>query len=398
METTGVIKPVNPVIFAALLMLLSACDSADTVFEESDIGNAPATVSGTNETELADADAGSSADGSDSTVATNETADSDQDTADTAGADTVANTEDSGDADASPPDTTVESQPESQPSVEPDTNVLGLPTPGVAQFVTSACDSLPISTAVQSNTMSAPTAITTGQLVSGIIGAGSDDTNSEHYWSIALEPGDYHVVLDSKRVDDDLFNLGLRLSELHTNGGVTDLFSDTGEFDYRSRSHGILTVVVARTVLLRLTPNFSAEDYTFGIFANGVAVPAPFFSDCPTINSLSIDTAEALTLPQKGSSAGDRWYRADLVAGMYTLSSRAAPTDGSIDRVLYRITQVDQFGQVGRTVELGTVDELGPLTNINSAALNRDNSGPVWIRIQNLFNELRVEFTLNSGV
>jgi len=301
--------------------------------------------------------------------------------------------------DADTPDTTAESQPtdESQPIDESDTNTFGFPTSGVAQFVTSACGSLPVSTVVQSNTMSAPAAMTTGQLVSGIIEPGSA-TNTVHYWSIALEPGDYHVVLDSKRVDDSLNSLGIRLSELHAEGGVTDLFDGNSEFDYRSRSHGFFSVVVARTLLLRLTPSFGAQNYTLGIFANGSTVPSPFFGDCPTIKPLSTDTTEALILPEEGSSTGDRWYRISLAAGTYTFSSQAARTDGSNGRVHYKITQVDQFGQVGRTVEFGSVDEAGPLTSINSADLIRDNAGPVWIRIQNLFTELKLEFTLNSGV
>lgn len=384
MVITGVNKTVA---FAVLLMLLSACGEPNEVYKDSSVGNASVSASGINET--ASDDSGLSADSSESTTATNEPADSDQDTSDSAGTDTVTTAEDT---DASTPDTTVESQQ----TDDPDANALGLPINGVPQFVTSACGSLPISTAAHSNTMLAPTAMTTGQLVSSVIGSEST-TNKEHYWSIALEPGDYHVVLDSKSADGAFTNLALRLSELHVDGGITDLFVDNGEFDYRSRSHGFFNVLVARTLLLRITPNYAAEEYTFGLFANGSAVPSPLFSDCPTIKPLSVDTVEALTLPEKGGSIGDRWYRADLVAGMYALSSWAARTDGSSSRVHYKMTQVDQFGQIGRTVEFGNINEMGPVTNIISADLERENSGPVWIRIQNLFAELTMEFTLNSG-
>jgi len=295
--------------------------------------------------------------------------------------DTVTTAADTGAADAGTPDTTTETQPTDEPVDEPDANTLSLPTPGVEQFVTSACGSLPISTAVQSNAVSAPTAMTTGQLVSGIIGSGSA-TNGVHYWSIVLEPGDYHVVLDSKSAGGSLTNLGTRLSELHANGGVTDLFFDNDEYDYRSRSHGYLNVAVARNVLLRLTPSFAAEDYLLGIVANGCPMPTPFFSDCPTINPLSVDTVDSLLLPEKGSSAGDRWYRVDLAAGMYTLNTGAVLVDDSSGKVHYKITLADQFGQVGRTVDLAAVDETGPVTSINSVDLNRDNAGPVWIRMR----------------
>jgi len=387
MEIASVIKAA---VLPALLISLTACGESNEVYEESNAGNALTSASGINETEPEGSDL--SADGFESDVTTNEMVDTTQITTDSAGTDTVTTTEDSEAEDAGAPDTTTESQP----TVEPAGNTLGPPTPGVPQFVTSACGSLPISTAVQSNTRSAPTAMTTGQLVSGIIKSGPD--NIEHYWSVALEPGDYHVVLDSKRVDGDFSSLGLRFSELHADGRISDLFSGNSEFDYRSRSHGFFTVVVARSLLLRLTPSFGAEDYTFGIFANGSAVPSPLFSDCPTIKPLSLDTVEALFLPEEGSSAGDRWYLANLTAGSYALNSWAARTDGSNSRVHYKITQADQFGQRDRTVEFGSVDEAGPVTNIDSAELIRDDSGPVWIRIQNLFTELSMEFTLNSGV
>ena len=283
MEMASIVKSV---VFPAMLISLIACGDPNEVYEEANAGNALTSASGINEVEP-DA-SGLSADGLESTADTDETANSGEGTTDSVGSDSDATTTDSGTTDTSTPDTTIGSQP----TDETDANTLGLPIPGVAQFATSACGSLPISTAVQSNTMSAPTAMVAGQLVSGIIDSGSDaaSTNIEHYWSIALEPGDYHVVLDSKRVDDDLNSLGIRLSELHANGGVTDLFSGNGEFAYRSRTHGFFSVVVARTLLLRLTPNYGAEDYTFGIFANGSAVPSPLFSDCPTIKPVSLDT------------------------------------------------------------------------------------------------------------
>jgi len=327
MEIASVIKTV---VLPALLISLTACGESNEVYEDANAGNALASASEINES--GPDDSGLTADSPESTDATNEAVGMGQDTSDSAGTDTATTAADTGAADAGAPDTTTETQPTVEPADEPDANTLSLPTPGVEQFVTSACGSLPISTAVQSNDMSAPTAMTTGQLVSGIIGSGSA-TNRVHYWSIVLEPGDYHVVLDSKSADGTLTSLGTRLSELHANGGVTDLFFDNGEFDYRSRSHGFLSVAVARNVLLRLTPSFAAEDYLLGIFANGSPVPSPFFGDCPMINPLSVDTVESLLLPEKGSSAGDRWYRVDLAAGMYTFNTGAVLVDGSSGKV-----------------------------------------------------------------
>ena len=79
---------------------------------------------------------------------------------------------------------------------------------------------------------------------------------------------------------------------------------------------------MARTLILHLTHNFTAEEYRFGVFENGRAVPSPLFHDCPTFKSLSLDTTESVFLPQENNSTDDRWYLVDLEPGDYEVSSQ----------------------------------------------------------------------------
>jgi len=379
MEITPVFKPL---ILSACLALLTACGDSNQVYTE---------IPGNNNTSvISDGQQESTNDATDAGVADSETTGTGATTAGTSDAGGT-NLVTLGTADAGTLVTTSESQSPSEP--EPD--AVSLATTERAQFVTSVCGTLPISGAIQSNDISAPTAIATGQLVSGSLDPTSA-TNTAHFWSIALEPGHYHVVLDSKRVDGTYDNLGITLNTELQDLGEVDLFSGS-DTNYRTRFHGYFNVQVARTLVLRLTPNFDAENYTFGVFENGSAVPSPLFGDCPTINPISLDTTEALILPQENSSTDDRWFLIDLTSNTYRVDSQGARIDGASSQVQYRITQVDQFGQSERYAHFSSVDEAGPVSTVNSDDLKRDASGPVWIRIQNLDCELNMQFIVNSA-
>jgi len=266
----------------------------------------------------------------------------------------------------------------------------------VPQFNTSACDTLPVSDAIQSNAVSAPTAITTGQVVKGRIDPDSA-TNTEHFWSVDLLPGFYHVVLESSRVDDAWSNLGIVLTDLRGFESADDVQILRGnEIDYRSRYHAFIEVEQARTMVLRAAPNHRAEDYLFAIFENGSAVPSPFFSNCPSISTLSLGTTESLTLPESNSIADDRWYQVELNAIDHVLQSSAARTDGRNSNIQYRFRTLDQFGQSSRIMQTGRVNEIG-VTATGSGPINRTEPGNVWIRLVNDHQEITLEFTLNSG-
>lgn len=284
------------------------------------------------------------------------------------------------------------------------TDGTGNPTTGnvsalnsnIPLFITSACDALPASDAVQSNTVAAPTAITTGQIVTGRIDPDSA-TNTEHFWSIDLQPGFYHVVLESSRIDDRSSNLGIELTDLVGFETADDLrIIRANEVGYRARNHAFIEIAQARTLILRAEPVHSAEDYSFAIFENGSAVPSPFFSNCPDITPISLGTTQALVLPESNSIADEQWYQIDLEAIDHVLQSTAARVDGADRNIIYKFTYVDQFGQNSRIEDIGTVNEVGVTAN-GSGALNRTEPGNVWIRLVNRNAELTMEFTLNPG-
>jgi len=283
-----------------------------------------------------------------------------------------------------------------QTTSNPTTGMLSALTSNIPQYNASNCGTIPVSDAVQSNDVSAPTAMTVAQIVKGRIDPDSA-ANTEHFWSIDLQPGFYHVVLDSSRVDDGWSNLGIILTDLRGFESDDDLEILRGnEVDYRSRYHSFIEVEQARTIVLRATPNHRAEDYAFGIFENGTAIPSPFYSNCPDITALSLGTTESLTLPESSSIADDRWYQIELDAIDHVLQSTAARTDGKNSNIQYTFSFLDQLGQSSRIFEADRVNEVG-VTATSSGPINRTESGNVWIRLVNNFKEVTMEFTLNAS-
>ena len=269
-------------------------------------------------------------------------------------------------------------------------------TNNIPQFITSACDTLPISDAVQSNDLSAPTPMTIGQVVKGRIDPDSA-ANIQHFWRIDLQPGFYHVVLDSSRVDNRNSNLGIELTDLREFESSDDVRILRGnEVGFSARYHEFIEVLQAQTMVIRVDPVFTAEDYLFAVFENGNAVPSPFFSNCPVISTLSLSTTESLVLPESNSFADEQWYQLELDAIDYVLQSTAARTDGRDSNIIYEFSYLDQFGQDTRMERMDLINEVGVTAN-GSGSLNRTEPGNVWIMLNNKNSELTMEFTLNPG-
>jgi len=219
--------------------------------------------------------------------------------------------------------------------------------------------------------------------------------NTEHFWSIDLQPGFYHVVLESSRIDDRSSNLGIELTDLRGFETADDVQIIQGnEIDFRARTYAFIEVEQARTVVLRAEPSFAAQEYSLAIFENGSAVPSPFFTNCPDIAPLSLGTTESLALPASSSIADDRWYQIELDAIDHLLLSSASRTDGRDSNIIYTFTYLDQFGQISRIETASQVNEIGVSAN-GSGSLNRSEPGNVWIRLRNNNAELTMEFTLN---
>jgi len=361
-KTTGF----KTVILSALLVLLTACGGSSGLYTQSSGDGTDEGIKGLEDQSSADGTSNT-----DSNAPADETG--------TAPAADDANT-----------NNTTETNTDAQP---PATQTTGVSDQRV-QFVTLDCGTLPVADILSSDDRSAPATMAVGQLVIGRI---DPDTpyNNEHYWRVEMQPGNYHLVVDSERVDRAWSKLGLIFTDLHDQNVANDLVLLEGdESDYLTRFHAYFTVKVARTMNLRVTPNHDAEDYTFGIFKNGDPVPSPRFQACPEIKTLSVDTTEALILPQEETHLSDRWYQVNLDPTNYTVNSQAARTDGASSKVQYKFIQVDQFGQSERITKMGYIDNPGPTTT-GSVPLSRSDAGPVWIRIQNFNCELDMEFTLN---
>jgi len=261
-----------------------------------------------------------------------------------------------------------------------------------AQYFISDCGSLPVSTALPGNAESAPGAMAMGQLVSGRLNPNSS-TNAGHYWSIELEPGAYHLVLDTENADRSWSNLSIAVTDIRDSGEVELLAGD--RTDYRARFHTYFSVDVARTMVVRIDGNTSAEDYVFSIFKNGTDVPAPFFSDCPVIKLLNLDTTEIFVLPQEENSNDYHWFAAPLVKAGYTINTSASQIDGASCQVQYEFILVEQFGQSERITPIGSVDKPGPVVTNSVIEFERNIYDSAWIRVQNNNCELSVEFTLS---
>ena len=151
----------------------------------------------------------------------------------------------------------------------------------------------------------------------------------------------------------------------------------------------------ARTLILRLTPNNDAEEYTFGLFNNGSAVPSPLFHDCPTIRPISVDTAEFVMLPHDNRSSDDRWFVIDLPGEIYAVNSQGTRIDGLSSPVQYEFNLLDQFGQSGRVAHISYTNEAGPIGIVNTDLLKSIVPAPVWIRIQNFNSELNMDFSID---
>ena len=236
----------------------------------------------------------------------------------------------------------------------------GLANP-VPQFVTAACDPSLISATPFSNSATAPALFAPNEIVRGRIDFNSD-TSTQHFWNIDLQPGFYHVILDTRRVDDG--NDFLRLDLVDINGGPGGQ-SDRNFFgtalerqEFRFRQSAFIEVETAETLNLQVTSVSFAQDYTLGIFENGSAIPSPVTEECPTIVTLGIDSTESLMLPEAVSESDDRFFQIELEAGDYTLNSTASAVDGPGDSISYRIESADRFGENDRFDEVINVSEL----------------------------------------
>ena len=166
--------------------------------------------------------------------------------------------------------------------------------------------------------------------------------------------------------------------------------------DYQARFHTYFSVEEARTMVVRVKGDNSAENYVLAIFKNGASVPSPFFSECPVINLLSLDTTETFVLPRIENSTDYHWFRAPLVTADYSINTSASQLDDTSCQIQYEFILVEQFGQSERFTPIGSIDKPGPVATSIVLEFERRGFAPAWIRVQNNNCELSVEFTLSK--
>ena len=271
----------------------------------------------------------------------------------------------------------------------------------VPQIITATCDASLISATPFSNLATAPALFAPNEIVRGRIDPEAAG-NTQHFWNIDLQPGFYHLVLDTRRVDD-LANRNIGLNLVDLNGlGQDDgrvLLDDNESNEFRFRQSIFFEVETADTLNLQVTPRFDAEDYTLGIFENGSAIPSPVTEECPEIVTLSLDTTETLILPASDAEIDDLFFQIELELGDYNLNATASRVDGAENRIIrYDFESVDQFGENDRFDEVLDVSETNIAVSTNSDVLTVSEDGLIFLRLRSgIADPQNIEFTLSPA-
>jgi hypothetical protein len=257
-------------------------------------------------------------------------------------------------------------------------------------FTRAACDSLAASDLVPTTTQTAGTAFAVGQLVGGRIDPDSL-MNQEHRWSVQLTPGWYHAVIDSKRSDGKSSNVGLDVEMMSPTGTKKDILH-ANEIAMRTREHGFFEITAAGDYQLKVTANFGMEDYTLGVFANGTAVPSPFFAECPTVTPMTLGEPASFMV---GGSNAEQWLSIDLPAGDYVIASNSRQMDGKDTNLSYAIDFLDRFGQDERAKQVLWVNEI-TVTDESMGMHVVGEATSYWVRLNNSHHPLEVTLTISA--
>ena len=263
------------------------------------------------------------------------------------------------------------------------------------RIITSACGTLAVSGLPTSTDRRAPTPLLEGQLARGRIDP-AIAANTAHFWTIELQPGYHHLFVDSRRIDGNDSNLGLNVEEIGPDGETREQLLRGYEIGYRARTAEFFVNGEPRTLTLRVTPNFAAEDYVIGFFANGRSIPSPYFEDCPTIEALSLGTTVATRLATVDAAEDTRWYRIDLDEGAYVYDSLAVRVDGADSNIIYDFKTLEGFGALASEERVLRINAIDTITR-DRATFDRAVTAPIWLRLQNELRDgaaIDVEFTL----
>ncbi len=256
-----------------------------------------------------------------------------------------------------------------------------------AVFNTTDCGAMPMLPTAYSNDVNAPAALALDTIVEGRIDPEST-SNQLHYWAIELEPGDYHVVLDEKRADRGVSNIGMNVHQLGSVGEDLHRFIASNEIEKRIRSHAFFTVNEATLVGFKMAPSHDAEDYYFGIFSNQTAVPTPAFFDCPPVADLSMENPIDFELAgeEDPGFASDTWFYFDSAPADYRFTVDARRVDGEDSNFAYIANIYRQFGQEGAKERIFATIDIG-LAFRTSEVWPSTETAPVMLRINNIADD-----------
>jgi len=264
---------------------------------------------------------------------------------------------------------------------------------GPAQYNLAACGSLNILDLEASNNINAPTAFTVGQLVQGQLVKESSVLNFD-VWQVDLPAGNYHLIVDGWEASDldEIASVGVRVTSLgDTPDNDEDLYFEPISGRY-TRGYEYLEIIDATTMTMKVEPIYDeAMNYIMGLIPNGSAVPVPRFSRCPSIERISLNETQSLTLPELSNDSDYRWFQLNLDAGVYKIDA----TMESSNRPLgYRFTLFQRFGD--RDIDEGVVFEVSSNSPINSSdQFTVLDNAEVFLRVNNAYNNDEIlEFTV----
>jgi hypothetical protein len=290
-------------------------------------------------------------------------------------------------------DTTDTTDNGSEPdTADPDNSQTG--TAGVfgpPQFNIADCNSLEVSEAQAVNDVSLPTTILTEQLVQGQL---SEDSNvlSSDVWQINLQPGNYHLVVDSWMASRELGYHGVVVSSLGETTDDDERLLSTAAQGFDERAYEYLEILNPTTMTIKVEPSYSdTMNYVMGIFPNGVSVPSPRFIDCPSTIRASLDTTTSVTLNDLVSTEDYRWIQLNLSAGVYTLDTSMQSSES------YTGYSVELMQRFGEDESERVASEADPGTSVTSSdQFTALDDGEIWLRIANSYNNSgNIELTVS---
>lgn len=252
---------------------------------------------------------------------------------------------------------------------------------GPAQYIITECNSAEVTTAQAPNDVSNPTLISTEQLVQGQLSEDST-TLSFDVWQVDLQPGNYHLIVDSWMASEESGTHGVRVTSLGETTDDDERLMSTAASGFSERGFEFLEILNPTTLRLKVEPTYGETmNYVMGVFPNGGSVPSPRFTDCPSITTLSLETTVSVPLNELTASEDQRWFQLNLAAGDYTLDVSMQSSESPIG---YRVELMQQFGEDESERVASEAASTTPVTS--SDQFTALNDGDVWLRVESVYS------------